>query len=262
MGVSKLINKTLKQFGVRLTRVKSYKHPDYRQSAYFASILALLSSRNSVNIVVVGANDGKLNDPVYPLCIDFPKRTTILLIEPQEFLIPILKENYKFHDDKYFYNGAVGPEGQIAMFYINPKYFNKFEMAKGVNWPSYRGPSGVSSTNKTHVESFAHKFVGRRFMQNHKDLIMENMINSKPLDDIIKKVGFSKKLDVLQVDVEGFDDEVIYNSNIKELRPQIIFYEAENLSQSKELALESYLKQVGYYIVNQGNNTLAVYVNP
>lgn len=84
-------------------------------SHYESSLLALLSKTDQLNIVVVGANDGLVGDPIYDFVRMFPERTHLLLVEPQKELIPYLKENYSFHPDYTVFNGAVGSEKAQAL---------------------------------------------------------------------------------------------------------------------------------------------------
>ena len=49
--------------------------------------------------------------------------------------------------------------------------------------------------------------------------------------------------DFLQIDAEGFDDEIIYNSSIKDLF-KIINFESKLLSDEKFSKLENFLKKI------------------
>jgi hypothetical protein len=46
----------------------------------------------SVNIVQVGANDGKTNDPIYDFVSDNKYKTNIILIEPAKQVTPYLRK--------------------------------------------------------------------------------------------------------------------------------------------------------------------------
>ena len=49
--------------------------------------------------------------------------------------------------------------------------------------------------------------------------------------------------DFLQIDAEGFDDEIIYNSSIKEFNFKVINFESKLLSDEKFSKLENFLKK-------------------
>lgn len=64
---------------------------------YHIVLRALTRIKHRLNIVVVGANDGRVNDPIYDFAMKIPDRTNILLIEPNKLLLPYLQNNYSSH---------------------------------------------------------------------------------------------------------------------------------------------------------------------
>ena len=90
---------------------------------YEASLRELLESQDHLHIVQVGANDGLLNDPLNEFVQGARDRTTLLLIEPQEHLIPILRENYSFHPSKVIVQGALGPPGELTLYAVSRRYW-------------------------------------------------------------------------------------------------------------------------------------------
>ena len=68
----------------------------------------LATRQATINIVEVGANDGRINDPIYSFVMNHKETTCVLLIEPQAELIPFLQENYKEHRSVTIFNGAKG----------------------------------------------------------------------------------------------------------------------------------------------------------
>ncbi len=79
---------------------------------YHAAILALARQGHPVRICVIGANDGKANDPIYVLVRDkLRSNSEILLFEPQPYLLQFLQKNYRFHPAHKIINAAIGPQG-------------------------------------------------------------------------------------------------------------------------------------------------------
>lgn len=68
---------------------------------------------------------------------------------------------------------------------------------------------------------------------------------------------FGLSVDVLQIDVEGFDDQVLYASSIEALKPQIIIFEMHQVSAECYSLVYSYLHDLDCSIENHGRDTLA-----
>ena len=73
------------------------------------------------------------------------------------------------------------------------------------------------------------------------------------LEDILKKDPlFSKifyEVDFLQIDAEGYDDEIIYNSGLKNFNYKYINYEFKNLPEIKLNKLHDFLKNNSYKVL-------------
>ena len=256
--IKKIFKVILKRIGLEMTRIPKNIEvpPKVIITPYEASLLTMLSYQKILRIVVVGANDGYYNDPIYRYNKTYNDRTEVLLIEPQVTLIPILKKNYSFHPAHYVYNGAVGTEGSLNLYYINPDYWKFLKTpAHAIGWPEYRAPSGITSSNKEHVINYLQKFYPTKLIND--EVIIELNTKFTPLINIINETGYSTNVDVLQIDVEGFEDEVIYNSNIDYIKPKIILFEISNLKLEKLEKLEKFLKKMGYVIENLNDDAIA-----
>ncbi len=223
--------------------------------AYLSSLITAICYRTRIHIAVVGANDGKINDPIYEFGRKYYKNTRIILIEPQSYLVPILEANYSFHPHKSIINCAVGPNGFLTLYSVNESIWKDLDVWYATGWPEYRAPTGVTSAKKQHVQKWLQRhYNGQKKVQ---DVIVETTVASKNLGPLLESVGIKHQIDVLQVDAEGYDDEVIYNSNIEYTIPKIIYFEAENLSSDKFKNLKTYLQLKGYEIFELERDALA-----
>ena len=70
---------------------------------------------------------------------------------------------------------------------------------------------------------------------------------------VLKKDPVHEKIfsevDFLQIDAEGYDDEIIYNSGIERLDFKYINYEFKNLHDSKITKLHNFLKNNDYKVL-------------
>ena len=93
-------------------------------------------------------------------------------------------------------------------------------------------------------------------------MIIEQVVNSTPLPDLLRSSDAIESIDVLQVDAEGMDDDVIYNSGIDELTPSIIYFEADHLSKGRAAKLMIYLEERGYMLARIKRDMMAVLAAP
>ncbi|MDG1102910.1 MAG: hypothetical protein P8N75_05985 [Ascidiaceihabitans sp.] len=78
------------------------------------------------------------------------------------------------------------------------------------------------------------------------------------MEELLRRSTLFNNIDVLQIDAEGFDDQVIYSSNIENLRPLIINFELTNLDAQKATAVKSFLSKCGYMVSPHGMDGLAI----
>ncbi len=216
------------------------------------SLTSLLSVTGQIKIVQVGANDGVIGDPVYKFVNNFPNKTQIVLIEPQPFVVPILKKNYRFHPNHQIVEKAVGPAGTMVLYSVDPAIWPALNVPYAEDWPIYRAPTGITSSSKEHVRKWLAKFY-----QSNDDLdaaIIEIPVESLPLSDIL---GSDSSIDVLVVDAEGADDQIIYDSVTDGLLPRIIHFESAHLNHERLSSVTSYLEEFGYFVHRGGINITA-----
>jgi len=95
-----------------------------------------------------------------------------------------------------------------------------------------------------------------------KDIVETVRVESVTMEEVLKRSTLFTNVDVLQIDAEGFDDQVIYSSNIEELRPSIINFELANLNAQKAAALKKFLFEKGYIVSPHGIDGLAIRTLP
>ena len=212
-----------------------------------------------MRIVVVGANDGRINDPIYSFARKFSDSTELFLIEPQESLLPHLRENYAFHPRANFCSLAIGEPGSITLHSVREEIWPQLHVGYASGWPAYRAPTGVTSGNRDHVRRWLRKY-GPKGM-DVDSMIATRVVDSARLPDVLRNYGAPSEIDVLQIDTEGMDDIVIFNSGIDELKPTILYFEADKLSNERLQGLTEYLKNLGYVLGQAGRDILAVKTN-
>ncbi len=220
---------------------------------YDMALRALIGIKRRLNIVIVGANDGKVNDPIYNFAMRMSGRTNILLIEPNKALLPYLQANYSSHPSHQIANCAIGKEGILTLYVIKPEWWARFQPAYAKGWPSYRAATGITSSIKAHLE----KALVRENL-NPDDAIDILNTPSKELKSLLVELKWLSPIDVLQIDAEGCDDLVIYTSNLEYTQPQLIYFENHNIPQDRMESLVKYLSIHHYRTYKMGGDSLAV----
>lgn len=220
------------------------------------AMTALLSCQSRLKVVQVGANDGVFNDPLYSFLMQYRHRTEILLIEPQPYLIPVLASNYKDHPYHTLANYAVGQPGTLVLHAVDERCWQDCHPPYAHGWPVYRAPTGITSADRDYVLQWLRQhYTGPLPIEA---AIRSFSIESLPLADLMANVGFDSTVDVLQVDAEGFDDEVLYQSSLETLAPKIINFENANLTRERFERLVDHLIQRGYVLQSTRSDTLAI----
>ena len=255
--IKKRVISLFRKYGYDIVKPQSPKSlEDGHASPYEISLLSLLSNSEKLNIVVVGANDGLIGDPIYNFASMYPHRSRLLLVEPQTELIPHLKKNYSFHPEYYVYNGAVGPGGELKLYSVKRSAWKYVAQKRQKDWPEHRASTGRTSPDRQILKRWLKKIADDRV--DVDEMIAEHVVPCKKLDDVLEEMNFSREVDVLQVDTEGFDDQVIYNAEIDKLKPNVILFEISLLDNSKLERVKSHLVEKGYFISILGTDALAI----
>ena len=227
---------------------------------YHTAVLALLAAKGHLNMMVVGANDGRINDPVYDLIrLVVKDRVSLTLIEPNRHLHPILRKNYSFLPTVKVLGEAIGPPGQATLYAVKQSAWPDCQPAYATNWPLYRAPTGVTSGNRAFVEAWLRRHY--RGPGSPADQIEAWTLPFQPLDVALKDHGANPHPDILQIDAEGEDDTVIYHALTDAAPPSVLYFEVAHLADARRRALIAFLSQRGYVTLQQKDDGLAIRAN-
>jgi FkbM family methyltransferase len=222
----KYINKFLASRGYEFSKIG--------RTIYFLEKLA--KKQAEISFIQVGANDGISFDNIYPFFKSHKCKG--LLIEPLPYFFARLKLNYADSPSIVPLNIALHPtEKTFDIYSVNPKELHKYP-----HWVS-----GIASFNKEHLIQNS---------VNESDLITET-VPCMPLSKLIAEHRL-QKLDYLQIDTEGFDDEIIKMIDFSQVRPKLIKFESVHLSAEKKLFTVRLLKSHGYKIIDERRDMIAL----
>ena len=203
-------------------------------------LLLFALQKKNYKIIQIGANNGVHNDPINAFIEDYNNKITYLGFEPQEISFNELKKNYQIYKNFYFIKQCVGKEGTNNFYYLNKKFE---DLCKKNDWFFNNGTNSLIKEN-----------LSKRLIQNNlnpDDYIASYKIEVLPLKksietnskDILERF---KNIDLLQIDAEGYDDQVIYNSSIDYFKPKYINFESKNLDKNNLDNLIKFLKENSY----------------
>ncbi len=219
------VSRLAKLCGYRLERIVDYS--DYQLDIFPVLIDRLNPTDPDFFFVQVGANDGKSGDPIHHLVRQYHWKG--LLLEPQPQVFQRLCENYRDETQLILENAALSHEDSTQSFYT-------------VDGSSYLG-------------SFDRNALVKRVRDVSK--IIEVSVQAVTYPGLVSRHRIDR-VDLLQVDTEGFDYQVIKMTVGEHLPyPRLIRYEHLHLSTSDRAACAEYLASHHYKLMRDGRDTIA-----
>ena len=200
-------------------------------------VLALYSvAGRNPTFVQIGAYDGQTSDPVFEYVQ--AGKMKCLLVEPIETSFQKLKKLYDGVPHVQLMLAAVADsDGEMAMYKVR-------EGSQSESVP--RG--GLASFDKTHLLRHSIK----------ESDIEQVRVPCLTLKSLLAKAGF-EKIDILQIDTEGFDSEVVKMALALDSLPGCIHFEHTNVNAETKVTLYDSLMRRGYFYSHDRDNTLAVH---
>lgn len=179
----------------------------------------------------IGSNDGVTNDPIHQVVRACG--WTGVLVEPVPQLFERLVSNYEGVPGLAFENAAIGEvDGTSTLYSVEPRPGDPF-------WVDQ-----VASFDRATVEGHADIIV------DVQERIVELSVASLTLPTLVARHGLTS-LDLLHVDVEGYDFEVLKQIDFSAAwAPTFIIYEREHFDRETDRAARRLLRGAGYHLVD------------
>lgn len=174
----------------------------------------------------VGAFNGVTSDPFVRLISPDWK---CILVEPQERHFAILELLYHGQDNVSCVNCAVSDEESTATL---------FTVREDVEGMPHWAPQ-LASFRKDVISS--HRFL----IPDLDEQLMETRVACRTLKSLLDQHQFPH-LDLLAIDVEGYDFEVIRQIDTLDFPPKLIYYEHHHLGDADYAASLEFLAERGY----------------
>lgn len=210
-------------------------------------------SRNTqqLTVIQIGANDGFNHDPI----VKFIKRDKWngVLLEPQKYVHDtFLSKLHQNQSNIKTLNAALDyQDGERMMYHIA---FSRSRWATGLS--SFDKQALEEVINNGHVARSARK-EGIPLPTNKEDYITEEKIQCISPETLVKTYHINK-IDLLQIDAEGFDFEIIKMMNIPQTQPGMIVFEDSHLSSEALQECHQLLSTQSYIIRKTKGNAIAI----
>lgn len=190
--------------------------------------------------IQIGANDGKRFDPIHHLIAAEKENIKGMAIEPINEYFEELKITYKdFAGIKCLRKAIHNTISEMPLYTVNPKIENIPEKFKG-----------MASFDKYNLTKDG---------LNDNEIVIEYV----PCISLMKLIDSEKiiKVDLLQIDAEGYDLEIIKSIDFKILKPSIINFEHrwqyDLVTDTEMISVLKILISNGYKLFFNGNDCLA-----
>lgn len=226
---------SIKQRGLRMQE-KRHARAWAEAEARFDRVLgALADSRPDFFFIQVGAHDGGMDDPLAPWIARRGWRG--LFVEPQPEQFARLRARHAGQEHRFlFENVAIDREaGSRSLFRVAEEHLHTPEM------------SGLAS------------LLPDRALATHAALGRTTRITVPclPLSELLERHRI-ERVDLLQIDTEGYDAVVLETLDLARVRPALIHYEHRHLSGSEQKACARRLRAHGYEVVMKRHDAFAL----
>lgn len=241
-----LINK------IKLTLSIFSDKKNYKVINLFSFFELLFSANEKLTIVQIGANDGIFNDPINKYIKKYPK-SFFYRIEALPYYFEKLKANHLNDENVQIINKAIisnQKEKNLEFFYIDPKVADQMDGDGPFNKWAHGQGSFFESVIKETIHN--NRFRGSYYRKNIKKFISSIMsidVEKASFDEILIDYNI-KKIDILLMDVQGYEYQILKSFKSWSTKPKIIVYENDGSMKEKESKLcSSFLVSFGYQLL-------------
>lgn len=190
-----------------------------------------LRARPDFAFLQVGAFDGVSNDPIYPLVQEFGIRG--IVVEPQTQAFEALQKRYADHPQVILVNAAVDDANGYRDFFTVES-----------------GAIQQASFDKAHL--LKHRIP--------VDQIVSQRVRCVTITSLLEEHGIDR-LDLVQVDAEGYDSEIVRTIDFERVTPRIIRFEHAHLTNGDCDACVGMLASHGYRFLTERRDIIAILEN-
>ncbi|MEO6041366.1 MAG: FkbM family methyltransferase [Croceibacterium sp.] len=254
------IGRCLRAAAKPLDRFGPYAFLDARQGElgsvgpidFDAVLNAYLAASDAFFFVQIGAHEGDAGDPLTNLVRRYRLRG--IMVEPGAAAFATLQSNYADQPQLIFERAAVAPaDGTTTFFSADPEFWRRHNLHAGVE-------SQISSLFPDQIRRHVELFGSAALAARESEYLRSTEVPALTLATLLRKHAVAR-LDLLQIDTEGFDFEVLKMVDWSK-PPRMIQYETVHLSIPDRQAAWALLRTNGYALfASNSYNTLAIHAS-
>jgi len=204
--------------------------------------------------IQAGGNDGFMNDPIFRFIKKYDWKG--IITEPQkEVFQRRLKRTYRNAANVTLENIAISGKDEIKTLY--KLGVSQARWATGL--ASFRKEALIKQININYVARKAKK-EGIHLPDNPEKYIVSEEVRCLSLPSLMKRHGLPR-LDLLQLDTEGYDFELIRGIPFEHLTPGMISFETEHLKLEELQACKALLAKHHYRIFTFDRDAIAIHTS-
>jgi len=204
----------------------------FGEPATFAGIISSFSRRTqNFFFIQIGAYDGRKGDPIYEMVRQ--NRWSGILVEPQPDIFERLKQNYAGFSGLAFEQAAIIEDGtSLPLYKLKDQYAHLFHADHRV------------------LSSFRPELIIRHLSQPvDVELALQKVdVPRLSFSGLVKKHGVTR-IDLLQIDVEGYDFQIIKSIDFEQIAPKVIHFEHSHLRAIEKAECLDFLIAKDYKLV-------------
>jgi FkbM family methyltransferase len=188
--------------------------------------------------IEIGSNDGEQHDFLRPQILS--KRWRGVMVEPVPYVFERLRRNYGELERVALENAAIADrDGRTPFFHLR-------EAGADEHLPGWY--HGVGSFSREAV-------LGHRgFIPDVDDRLVETSVRCMTFESLCRKHAVDR-LDLLLVDVEGYDAEIVRMVDLSQRHPRLLVFEHYHLSEADRRECTERVEAAGYEVLAEGFDT-------
>lgn len=222
----------------------------YKEAFLKKELTKVLGNDDDLFFIQIGTNDGITGDLLYEL-LKKNKTWKGIFVEPLPYIFQKIIELHKGTDNYIYENIAICDSDDIEykdIFYISKRIEDIKEDVEIPYWYDQ-----IASFSKEHVIKQLSTILDENIVKNY---LVAKKVRCKTLKTAIKSHDI-KKIDLLIVDVEGYDYNIIKQIEDLYIKPRVIVYEHKHLNISEYNLSKLLLFRMGYKYIEHEQDVLA-----
>lgn len=199
-----------------------------------------------ITLVQIGANDGRMADPVFPYLSKGGWQG--VRIEPHPLYFSELTALHANQPEFQLFNVAISDEpGQMELFHLNEAARDRYP----------RGLRGCASLGRDRMEDALRRGSRRRKVQIEDGDIVSTRVEVRRLDAVLAEAGI-RQADILVIDVEGHEINVLNSFDLPALGLKMAIVECNGPDAGNETEIARLLGTAGLTVTRFGDDLIGI----